>query len=131
MVPSAWFEWTCRASTDAVYGALDKFSTAATAAKNLVGVTVKELGSNLRLRAVPNIEYAEVCLAFLSRHLEFAGGAEDEDDSEGSCETAPWEGRPPDPKNDTRKKGRKVEESGIGAVKEHGCALRLLRSPGV
>ena len=47
----------------------------AIAAKNLVRVTAKELGGNLRYM-LSNIEYAEVCavLAFLSRHLEFAGG---------------------------------------------------------
>ena len=59
----------------------------AIAAKNLVRVTAKELGGNLRY-VLSNIEYDEVSavLAFLTRHLDFVGGGEegDEDDSEGS-----------------------------------------------
>ena len=72
--------------------------------------TAKELGGNLRY-VLSNIEYAEVCavLAFLSRHLEFAGGAEDENDSEGSSpRNRPWERRPPDPRTTLRKR-RKVK----------------------
>ena len=65
----------------------------AIAAKDLVRVTAKELGSNIRW-VLSNIEYAEVCavLGFLSRHLDFVGGGEeDEDESEG---TSPRKGLP-------------------------------------
>ena len=83
----------------------------ANAAKNLVRVTAKELGGNLRW-VLSNIEYAEVCavLGFLSRHLDFVGGGEeDEDDSEGSSpRNRTRERRPPDP-SPTPGKRRKVK----------------------
>ena len=70
MVPSARFQCISRASRDGVFGALD----VAIVANNLVRLTAKELGGNLRY-VLSNIEYAEVCavLTFLSRHLVFAG----------------------------------------------------------
>ena len=98
----------------------------AIAAKNLVRVTAKELGGNLR-HVLSDIEYAEVCamLAFLSRHLEFGRGAEDEDDSESSSSrNRPRERRPPNPRT-TPGKRRKVKR---GTVKEHGVLCVVTES---